>query len=977
MKITIYILLSCLLSCCRLSGIGQDKPTGQSNPPGHGNPPGQGNPNRQVNPNRTIDLSGTWSFAADPLDQGVGAKWFLGKLPETIQLPGSMTTNGKGDEVDLKTQWTGGTGDNKWYKDPSYAKYRQSGNIKISFWLQPVKHYVGPAWYQKEVVIPREWSGQHIELFLERCHWETTLWVDGKEAGMQNALGAPHVYQLDQLLPPGKHTLALRIDNRIKEIDPGPDAHSLTDHTQTNWNGIIGSITLNARPPVYLSSIELFPDIERRQVVAKIKITNLAGSTDPLTLRLEVQEQKTNARLPRQQLTHLALLPLDQTVTSGKDSTLLTVTYPMGEHPLLWDEFNPNLYRMALTLKGKGGTDHREISFGMREFKAKGRQFTINNRPVFLRGTLECAIFPKTGFPATTKTAWARIFRICRSYGLNHIRFHSWCPPEAAFQAADEAGFYLSVECSAWTIVGDGKPIDPFIYDESNRIVNAFGYHPYFCMLVYGNEPGGDHLQAYLTGFVNYWKQKDTRRLYTTASGWPVIPESDYNSTPDPRIQAWGAGVKSIINAERPSTSYDWSSIIDKWPQPTVSHEIGQWCVYPNFKERKKYTGVLKPKNFDIFYDRLKEHGLTRLADSFLMASGKLQVLCYKADIEAALRTRDMGGFQLLDLHDFPGQGTALVGVLDPFWEEKGYVTAKEYSQFCNATVPLIRTAKLVYENNERLEAAVEIAHYGNAPLKQITPSWQLRDSSGKIWYSGRFKTTDIPIGNGFSLGQISQPLSAIHQPGKFVLRVSVGGHSNSWELFIYPSHRPEPAKNIFVTQALDDQALEILNQGGKVLLSIRKNSIKADKGGDIVVGFSSIFWNTSWTDNQPPHTLGILCHPGHPALAKFPTDYYSNWEWQDGMSHCNAIRLDSLSADIQPIVRIIDDWFTARPLGLLFECKAGKGSLLVSGIDLLTDQDNRPEAKQLLYSLENYMSSPAFRPVVPVKTEKLLGLFK
>lgn len=945
MKKVIYVILSGIFVCCSFTGVGQ------------------------IIQNKRIDLSGTWSFAIDSLDKGVKEKWFVNKLPETIHLPGSMATNGKGNDVTLNTPWTGGMWSMQWFKDSSYAKYRQPGNVKISFWLQPNKYYVGPAWYQKEVNIPPAWAGQHIELFLERCHWETTLWIDGKEAGMQNALGAPHIYVLDHLLKPGKHIIALRIDNRIKDINPGADAHSVTDNTQTNWNGIVGDMALNAKPAVYLSSVQLFPDVDKKVVVAKVSIKSLSGTFGASKLIFSVQDNKGAA--------HQYLPVLQKIIAAGKDSTIVFFTYPMGAHTLLWDEFNPNLYKMKVTLKGESGTDSQEITFGMRKFITKGSQFTINDRPVFLRGTLECAIFPKTGFPPTDKGAWARIFRICRSYGLNHIRFHSWCPPEAAFQAADEAGFYLSIECSAWATVGDGKPIDRFLYEESNHIVNAFGNHPSFCMMPYGNEPGGKNLKEYLTGFVKYWKQKDPRRLYTTASGWPVIPESDYNSSPDPRIQAWGAGVESIINSKPPNTNYDWLSIISKWPQPTVSHEIGQWCVYPNFKEIKKYDGVLKPKNFEIFYDRLKEHHLESLADSFLFASGKLQVLCYKADIEAALRTKGFGGFQLLDLHDFPGQGTALVGVLDPFWDDKGYVTAKEYSRFCNATVPLIRTAKMIYENNEKLEAEVEIAHYGSTPLKQITPTWQLQDHAGKVLYSGKLKTTNVPIGNGFKLGQISQSLSGINQAQKLVLQVEAGGHINSWDIFVYPSHRPEPNKSIYVTQQLDKKSLAMLNKGGKVLLTVKKGAINADMGGNVVVGFSSIFWNTSWTNNQPPHTLGILCNPAHPALAKFPTDYYSNWEWQDGISHSSAIRLDSLSNEIKPIVRIIDDWFTARPLGLIFECKAGNGSLVVSGIDLLTDREKRPEAKQLLYSLENYMNTPGFNPSVSVKTEKLVGLFK
>jgi hypothetical protein len=557
------------------------------------------------------------------------------------------------------------------------------------------------------------------------------------------------------------------------------------------------------------------------------------------------------------------------------------------------------------------------------------------------------------------------------------MRFHSWCPPEAAFEAADRSGFYLSIECSAWATVGDHKPIDTFLYEESNRIIANFGNHPSFCMMPYGNEPDGVHLKEYLTAFVKYWKAKDGRRLYTTASGWPFIPENDYNSSPAPRIQHWDEGLRSVINREAPRSDYDWDDSLPSHAIPTVSHEIGEWCVYPDFKEMREYDGVLKPKNFEIFRDKLREHGMARLADSFLLASGKLQVLCYKADIEAALRTPRFGGFQLLDLHDFPGQGTALVGVLNPFWEEKGYVSANEYCRFCNATVPLVRLPKMIYNNNEELVASVEIAHFGEAPLRDITPAWTLKNASGIVLFRGQLPRTNIPVGNGFKLGEIKQHLAAIKQAGRFILSVVVDGYENSWELFVYPDSLPTADPSIYVTQELDARARDMLDKGGKVLLTIKKGSVKPDKGGNAGIGFSSIFWNTSWTNGQAPHSLGILCDPRHPALQEFPTQYYSNWQWWDAMTHGDAIYLDSVSSYVQPIVRVIDDWFTARPLGLIFECRTGKGKLLVSGIDLLTDREKRPEARQLLFSLEKYMAGPRFAPQLMVELRTINELFK
>ncbi|MBA4166015.1 MAG: beta-galactosidase [Chitinophagaceae bacterium] len=923
----------------------------------------------QENKINNIDLSGEWDFEIDSLDDGVKNAWFSKNLTDKIKLPGSMNTNGKGNDITINTNWTGNFWNSKWFTDTAFEKYRQPGNIKVSFWLQPVKSYVGVAWYKKKITIPSEWNNKHIELFLERCHWETTLWIDDHKVGMRNALGAPHVYMLDnQLLTPGAHNICLRIDNRIKDIDPGRDAHSISDNTQTNWNGIIGKMNLTARPAVFISDVRLFPDVDRKVVQVKMVIQNESGKAvkEQVTISVSGVNQHLAVKLPT----------ITRSIESGKDSSFIEMSYPMGQDAGLWDEFHPNLYNIKIALSGSDGVDEKQINFALRKFAVEGSHLTINNRPLFLRGTLECAIFPKTGYPPTDLASWMRIFRICRSYGLNHVRFHSWCPPEAAFDAADRSGFYLSIENSAWAAVGDGKPIDQFIYDESNRIVSNFGNHPSFCMMPYGNEPGGPHHVQYLTAFVKYWKAKDNRRLYTSASGWPIIPENDYNVTPAPRIQQWGQGVKSIINAKPPSTDYDWLDTIKKWPQPTVSHEIGQWCVYPNFKEMAEYTGILKPKNFEIFRDKMQENGLFELADSFLMASGKLQVLCYKADIEAALRTPGFGGFQLLDLHDFPGQGTALVGVVDPFWNDKGYVTAKEYSLFCNATVPLVRLPKMIYNNNENLSAGVEIAHFGYAALKNVVPEWKIADTSGKIIFSGKLSRTTIPVGNGFKLGTINQSLGSIKNPSELVLSVSVDGHENSWDIFVYPSTLPEADDEIYVTPQLDAHAEELLNKGGKVLLTVKPGSVKPEKGGNVAVGFSSIFWNTSWTKNQPPHTLGILCNPGHAAFKFFPTEYHSNWQWRDAISHSNAIRLDAVSSQIKPIVRIIDDWFTARPLGLVFECKVGKGKLLVSGIDLISDQEKRPEAKQLLYSLKNYMAGNEFDPDTAISIDRIKALF-
>lgn len=925
-------------------------------------------------PQSKILLDGKWQFAIDSLNVGVKEKWFSKSFKQSVELPGSMAENGKGNNISLSTHWTGDIIDSSFFKSPEYAKYRKPGHIKVPFWPQPVKHYYGVAWYKREIIIPADWKNKVLEIFFERCHWQSTLWIDGEKIGSQNSLSAPHIFELNKPLAPGKHTIAVRVDNRINDINPGINSSSLTDNSQTNWNGIVGKMFIKARSKVYFDEVRIFTDIYDKSIKVEMNINNLTGQDREENLVIQAFPAGINPP-------HAAFKELKTKIKLKPGMNKIVSRYEM-KNALLWNEFHPDIYKLSCTVTGNKVRDTNNEIFGFRKLGVKGTQFTINDTTTFMRGTLECAVFPKTGYPSTKVKDWLRIFRICRSYGLNHMRFHSWCPPEAAFIAADELGFYLQIECSSWanqgSSIGDGKPIDKYIYAESNRIVKAFGNHPSFCFMLYGNEPAGKNQKEYLTKFVTYWKKKDNRRLYAGASGWPNLKVNDFYSMYEPRIQLWGAGLHSIINGKPPSSDYDWEKIIRAQDKPVISHEIGQWCAYPNFKEIKKFNGVLRARNFEIFRDRLDENGMGQLADSFLVASGKLQALCYKADIEAALRTKNMGGFQLLGLKDFPGQGTALVGVLDSFYDSKGYITPKQYREFCNTIVPLARLKKFIFNSEEDFKADIEIANFGPAPIKNAVPGWKIIDTSADIVAEGTLAKTNIPIGNGIKLGKIRFPLNKLKSPAMYTLEVSVKGFQNKWDFWVYPFENRNPVfgNDIKIVRRLDKETIKYLNQGGKVLLTPVKGSIKPDKGGNVAVGFSSIFWNTAWTHKQPPTTLGILCNPKHPMLKYFPTQFYSNYEWWDAMSHSNAILLSALGKNIRPVVRIIDDWFTAKPLGLIVEAKVGKGKIVLTGIDLLTDAEKRPAARQLLYSITRYMRSSEFNPRQEIKAEKIKELF-
>jgi beta-galactosidase/beta-glucuronidase len=509
----------------------------------------------------TQDLAGTWRFKLDPADLGLSAAWQSTRLPDSIRIPGTLTAQGYGDKVSMRSAWTG---DLKaiWTQDPYYKQFQSDANFRIPFWLQPERLYTGAAWYQREIEIPAAWTGRPIRLFIERPHWETHLWIDDIDLGRCDRLGTPHEYDLGRQLTAGTHRLTLRIDNRMI-VNVGPNSHSVSDHTQGNWNGMVGRVELRALSPVHVSDARVFATLADGRVRAEVSLDGVSAGKLQASLRyvgpLRIAE------------------PEEKCDVAFKEGKAL-VEFNLGERARAWDEFTPNLY--TLTLQPEG-SDPYEVRFGFRDLGKDGAKLMINGHRLFLRGTLECAIFPIEGHPATDLESWRRIVRICKAHGLNHIRFHSWCPPEAAFIAADELGFYYQVEASSWANqgaeIGSGRRLDAWMEAESADIMRRNGNHPSFVLFCYGNEPHGPQHKTWLANFVAQWKARDSRHLYTTGAGWPVLVGSDYHSSPDPRIQHWGAGLTSDFNAKPPTTNYDWSDFVRQHPDaPTISHEIGQ-----------------------------------------------------------------------------------------------------------------------------------------------------------------------------------------------------------------------------------------------------------------------------------------------------------------------------------------------------------------------------------------------------------------
>jgi len=906
----------------------------------------------------SISLAGQWSFRLDPENAGAKQQWFNQDLDASVTLPGTLDTNKKGTK----------------------------NTAEAEFVIDNLKHltrkydYTGAAWYQKQITIPKAWAGKKISLSLERVLWESTIWIDGRQIASQDSLVTPHVYDITKFATAGEHTLSIRIDNSYKyNIGSHPNfdhpiGHAYTDETQTVWNGIIGQIALGAVDKVYISDVQVYPDLQNRCARLKIVIANESGQSVKGQLTLTAQSKNTEKKHNTD----------SQKVDFGfsKKEHTLNVDYSMGDNFLKWDEFSPALYDLQVSFTGKTAqgdfTDEKQISFGMREFSKDKDVLTVNGHRVFLRGTLECCIFPLTGHPPTEIKDWMRILKIAASYGLNHLRFHSWCPPKAAFTAADMAGFYLQVELPVWVPnAGQDTPRDEFIRKEGHRILREYGNHPSFCLMSMGNEMIGDF--SYLHDLVTDFKNKDPRRLYTSTTfsfqeghgKWPEEVDDYFIS--QQTIKGWVRG-QGFVNQNRPSTDFDFAKSIEGLPVPIVTHEIGQSTVYPNIDEIDKYTGVLKPLNFMAIKKDLKEKGLLKQAPDFTKATGKFGVELYKTDIELALRTSRTSGFQMLDLHDFPGQGTALIGVLDAFWDSKGLIEPEGFRRFCNATVPLARMPKRVYYNNETFDAAVEIAHFGPEPLKGAQVIWAVRNECGDEIASGAFDENDIPIGSGIKLGDITVALDAVKKAGKLNLEVRIKDTDfvNDWNFWVYPSKlQIDAGEDIVVAESLDENVKKAIGLGKKILL-LPKPSLFKDK---IPGRFVPVFWSPVHFKNQPG-TMGILCNPQHPALESFPTDFYTDWQWWDLNINSVVFKLDEMPKDIEPIVQIIDNFSRNHKLATVIELNVGGADMIICSMDLVTDLDERPQAKQLRYSLLKYMESGRFSPKGTMKLQQLEKFF-
>ena len=916
-----------------------------------------------------ISLEGAWDFC-----MGDSAKY-----DDYVMLPGSMLTNGKGHPVSVKTQWTGSLYDSSYYFNPYMERYRKEGEMKFPFFLTPERHYVGNAWYRRSIYVPRNWSDQRITLFLERPHIETTVYVNGHEVGHQMSLSTPHRYDVTKFIKVGtKNDIEVRVYNGIENVCVGQDSHSVTDQTQGNWNGIAGRIELQAQwDKVNIKHVKVIPNAATHKVKV---VVELGDHIAPVRF---MPQTEYYVNISIRHLSDSGRADYYCAKSTEAYSKVRTFEVDLGPNAHYWDEFRPNLYLLTV----EAGDDCYETTFGLRNIKIEGRQFYINGRPLFLRGTVENCCFPETGYPPTDEKAWLNIFRKCKEFGLNHMRFHSYCPPEAAFSAADKMGIYLQPEGPSWPNHGvklrRGMTIDEYLLEESKRIIDEYGHHPSFVMMAAGNEPAGDWVR-YCNDWVSEMKSYDPTRIYCGASvggGWAWDNGSEYHVKGGARgLDEWNRSMPSSDNDYYHGILFprNYKDTVAN-TSPIITHEKGQWCAFPDFKEIPQYTGVYKARNFEIFRDLLRDNGMASQADKFLHASGMLQTLCYKYEIERNLRTPDYAGFQLLGLNDYSGQGTALTGVLNVFWREKGYCSAEQWREFCSPLVALARFPRFVFTNSDTLRVPIEAYNAFYSTIGDVSTSYYICNDSNQIISGGRLSHGNLRMGRVKGLGTITFPLDSITTPSKLTLVVHFSKElKNRWDFWVYPDAKQndnvEMLKDLYIADTLDSKALKILAKGGTVLITAAG---KVKLGNDVKQTYLPVFWNTSWFKMRPPHTTGAYIEKSHPLFKYgFPTDDWSNLNWWELLNKAQVMNLRELPADYQPPIQPIDTWHVSRKLGMLIEARVLKGRLLMTTMDINTRLDERPVARQMRHALLAYMQSADFQPQISLTPETISHFF-
>ena len=924
---------------------------------------------------KLISLAGTWQLKLGAYKAGDAEK----TLGDTLQLPGTLEENKKGS--------------------PNSSV--DTGKLNRTYL------YTGAAVYQKPVYIHESWQGKTVTLLMERTK-VTRVWVNGVEQTACNAndtIGTPQVYTLSNLNYGAENTLTIEVRNT--GYVTGGGSHMLTEETVTDWNGILGRFELEAKDPVAVTNVRAYPDLANKTATVKVTVINPTGKAQAGSLTLSAASYNHDGA------PHTPAVKTETfSLAAVETEKVIEIAYPMGEDVKLWSEFDPALYHLTVALTAGDNAGKKTVSFGMREFKASGNKFTINGLTTFMRGEGNSAVFPLTGYAYMTKEEWLDFFGKAQAMGINFFRFHSWTPPEAAFEAADELGIYMQPEYYAFggtpfyvdNLSDTGKVRQrQYVFDEVERILGHLANHPSFVMLAWGNELSTDSpaKRDAAAELLAHARAIDSTRLYGEGSNnnfWnPYFDNrNDYWTTCKTKYDgrtikhtrisfSWNDDINGgAIESLQPNTTHTYNDALVGFENvPVMNHEAGQYQVLPWFDvEIPKYeSGIFRARNLETYRNIMEQNGILNMNEKFSRASARLSAIGYKADIETALRS-ELAGYQLLSIQDFPGQGTAHCGILDNFMDDKpGGFTKAEYKSFNDSVVVLGLLPKLVYTNGETLSAAISVSNYSPTALNALVGSWTLKNGE-TILASGSLDAKDVPQGKLVQLGEFTAPLSAVTEAAKLTVEVDLAALDchNAYDIWVYPASVSTNTGDVLVVDNWSAEARDKLAEGGKVLLLPKPNTDTLP--GSLAVRWMTDYWSKMFHSDtyqegrgEKGFTLGMYIEKNHPIFAHFPTEEYSDYQWFNLAKGSRALNLTKANKSITPIIWNIDHMQWGRKLGSLFEANVDGGKLMVCTFDLLGQKETYPEAKQLYSSVLQYMNSNQFAPETTLEDADIAAL--
>ncbi|MFA9396714.1 MAG: discoidin domain-containing protein [Clostridiaceae bacterium] len=896
---------------------------------------------------KSINLIGNWLYELDKNECGIEEEWFKRTLSNAgFSIPGTTAENNIGNPVIIEKKLT-----------------KQAIEC-----LRQEKQYIGVAWYQTTFVLDDIESFESISLFLERIMFESQLWIDNAFVGKQDSLSTPHCFDITKFVELGKkHKLTIRINNKdIYNIGPYPSAY--TDQTQTIWNGIVGRAELQISETNEIKNLIIGTDYNKREIKLKFDLKN--SYKDDLDGVISVTIVKDN----------VVLQSNNQNIKIEKNQITVEITLNLNNTIELWDEICPNLYNLNIHISGINKDKQIDITcsknIGFSQMHIEGNVLKVNGIQRFLRGNIDCCIYPLTGYPPMNKESWEKVLLCTKNYGLNHVRFHSWCPPEIAFEVADELGIYLQIEgpvwMDSWTEYPVGKYDDHYTYlpEEARRIIEEYSWHPSFCMFSNGNELNGDF--KLLEDIIIKLKKINPYLIYTLSTNW----DREVSSEDDVFIaqSAGGIGVRGqyFLDDMVYGTTLNYDKGISSRNIPVISHEVGQYVVYPNINEIPKYTGVLKPVNLEVIRDDLEKKGLLKYVEKYVQCSGELSKFLYKAEIEAALRTKDMAGIQLLGLNDFPGQSTATIGLLDSFFESKGIVTPGEFRSFCNKSVPLIVMPKFIYSSNEDFLAEVQIAHYGLEPMKNITIQVDIENAQGSGIFRKVFKISEVEVGLFKDKIFINEKVF-VGMQGRNRCKVNIKilhtDIENNWDIWVYEEETKEvKIPNLY--HEFSNEAINKLENGEIVVIVPNSNKMKYPGAST----YFPVFWSPVHFASKDP--CGISIDNEHPFFKKyFPCRYYGDYEWKVLLENATSIYIDYLN-EFEPLTMLIPNFYNNHKYTNLLEAKVSNGKVIICCIDIESHRDKHLEIAYFKKALHDYINSKEFNPSQQLTVENIKELF-